>query len=166
MKKDLSKLTAIGWREWVSFPEWGVDNIKAKVDTGARTSSLHAGNLKYFEENGVQRVSFNLSPWQRSSKDKVRVSADVVGFKTVKSSSGCEEERPVVRTTVLVAGRELMAELTLTNRSKMGFRMLLGRAAMKKFMVIPGSSYMGGRPDAETRKKNREAGSLSTGKVE
>ena len=165
MKKDLSKHTAIGWREWVSFPDWGVESIKAKVDTGARTSSLHARDLEYYDEEGVSRVSFTLSPRQRSMKDKLRVSAEVVGFKTVKSSSGCEERRPVVRTRVLVAGRELNAELTLTNRSKMGFRMLLGRAAMRKgFVVFPGKSYLGGKPSTSTN--NRNDGSESSGKAE
>ncbi|MBF9016751.1 MULTISPECIES: RimK/LysX family protein [unclassified Oceanispirochaeta] len=156
MKKDFSDLTAIGWREWVSFPDWKIDYIKVKVDTGARTSSLHVGELEYFEQNTEQWVSFYVYPWQESSMDKVRISAPVTSFKYVKSSSGCQERRPVILATLELAGQKVKTEMTLSNRSTMGFRMLLGRISMRKnFFVIPGKSYLGGKPSLEIRKKNR-----------
>ncbi|MDA3956262.1 RimK/LysX family protein [Oceanispirochaeta sp.] len=156
MKKDFSDLIALGWREWISFPDWEVSNIKVKVDTGARTSSLHVGELEYFEKDSKSWVSFDIYPWQKTSRENIQISAPVTSFKYVKSSSGCQEKRPVIIARLIIAGQEIMTELTLTNRSTMGFRMLLGRGAIKKhFMVIPGKSYLGGKPPIEIRRKNR-----------
>ncbi len=155
-KKDFSNLTPIGWREWISFPEWGVDYMKVKVDTGARTSSLHVGEIEYFEKDSGPWVRFNVYPWQKSFTERASVTAPVKDFRTVKSSSGCQQRRPVIMALIQLAGHTFPVELTLTNRSSMGFRMLLGRAAMrKKFIVIPGKSYLGLRPDPEIRAKNR-----------
>lgn len=156
MKKIFSDLIVIGWREWVSFPEWGIDHLKVKVDTGARTSSLHVRDLKYFEKDSKPWVQFYVYPWQESTKNKVLVSTPVVSHRNVKSSSGCLEKRPVILAKLKISDQEIEIELTLTNRSTMGFRMLLGRAAMRNhFMVIAGKSYLGGRPSPEVRKKNR-----------
>lgn len=156
MKKDLKDLTAIGWREWVSFPEWKVNFIKVKVDTGARTSSLHVSKTVYFEKDSQKWIRFTVHPWQESSKDSVILEAPLVAYKEVKSSSGYLEERPVVRTRISVAGQTIEADITLTNRSQMGFRMLLGREAIRrKFIVIPGLSYIGGKPDKVIILKNR-----------
>ncbi len=156
MSINLDRMTALGWREWVAFPDWGIDYLKAKVDTGARTSSLHVRNLEYFEKDGAGWARFTVFPWQKSSKETLRVEAPVASYKEVKSSSGCLEKRPVVIARIIVAERELEAELTLTNRSTMGFRMLLGRAVLKKnFLILPGQSYLGGKPPKEVRQKNR-----------
>ncbi len=146
----------IGWREWVRLPVWDVAHIKAKIDTGARTSSLHAFGLEWFERDGVPRVRFQVQPWQRSVDDAVAVDAAVVSTRDVKSSSGAVERRPVVRTPIELAGTTVDAEITLTRRDEMGFRMLIGREALRRrFVVDPGRSYLGGRPPTSVREKNR-----------
>lgn len=158
MKNSFSNLIAIGWREWVSFPDWGIDYLKVKVDTGARTSSLHVKDLEYFEQDSISWVKFFAYPWQESVKNKVRISAPVLSHRNVKSSSGCLERRPVILAKLKIADQEIETEITLTNRSTMGFRMLLGRSAIRNhFMVIAGKSYLGGKPSSEIRKKNRGA---------
>jgi hypothetical protein len=148
--------TVIGWREWVALPEWGVEYIKVKVDTGARTSSLHASYLAFFEKDNMRWVRFVINPWQDSRDNAVTVEAPVLSMRNVRSSSGVSEQRPVVLAAIDVAGTTITAELTLTNRDKMGFRMLLGREAIRgRFIVNPGRSYFGGRPEKEIRRKNR-----------
>jgi hypothetical protein len=151
-----SLLSPLGWREWVGLPEWSLSFVKAKVDTGARTSSLHAEHLEEFERNGDQWIRFRVSPWQGSNQDSVTAEAPLVESRTVKSSTGAAQHRPIVSTTVTIAGQHLEVELTLTDRSDMGFKMLLGRQALRKrFTVDPGSSYLGGRPDKAIRRQNR-----------
>lgn len=135
-------LPILGWREWVRLPELTPHPVKAKVDTGARTSSLHAFDLRL--EDGL--AHFAVHPHQRSDDDEVRVSLPVVEHREVRPSSGHSEERPVVRTTVHVGPHELDVELTLTDRDTMGFRMLLGRTALRDvFLVDPAISYAQGR---------------------
>jgi hypothetical protein len=156
VKKNTLELTTIGWREWISFPEWGIEAVKVKVDTGARTSSLHVMDMTFFEKDSRQWVQFIVHPWQETAADAVSVTAPVITYKEVRSSSGCLQKRPVIRTRIVVAHRKIAVDITLTNRSEMGFRMLLGRAAIRnRFMVIPGKSYLGGRPSLEIRDKNR-----------
>lgn len=147
----------LGWREWVAFPEHGVDWVKAKVDTGARTSSLHALDPRIVEgEDGVRLVRFTLEPWQRSEADRVEVEAPLHDERWVRSSSGEREHRPVVLIPVRIAGVTHDIELTLTHRSEMGFRMLLGRQALRGYyQVDPGRSYLGGRPPKQIRRRNR-----------
>jgi hypothetical protein len=146
----------IGWREWVALPDWNIDHLKAKVDTGARTSSLHAFGLEWFDHDGAPWVRFELHPWQRSTDDSTIAEAAVVATRDIKSSSGEVDHRPVVRTTLLLAGHPVVAEITLTRRDEMGFRMLVGREALRRrFTVDPGVSYLGGRPDKSIRRKNR-----------
>lgn len=150
-------LTRLGWREWVKLDEWSVPHIKAKVDTGARTSSLHAFDLEHFDREGQAWVRFAVHPWQASTADTVVVEAPLVESRTVKSSTGTAQRRPTVRTRLTVAGHDLEAEVTLTNRDDMGFRMLLGRQALRKrFLVDPGASYLGGRPPKAIRRQNRQ----------
>ncbi len=146
----------LGWREWVALPDWGVAHLKAKIDTGARTSSLHAFDLQWFDHDGNPWVRFEIHPWQRSVTDAVTAEAAVVATRDVKSSSGDVEHRPVVHTSLVLAGREVTAEVTLTRRDEMGFRMLIGREALRnRFLVDPGVSYVGGRPDKSVRRRNR-----------
>jgi hypothetical protein len=146
----------VGWREWVSLPAWEVPHVKAKIDTGARTSSLHAFGLEWFDRAGSPWVRFQIHPWQRSTSDAVVTEAGVVATRDVRSSSGEVEHRPVVRTTLVLATREVTAEITLTRRDEMGFRMLVGREALRnRFVVDPGVSYLGGRPDTSIRRRNR-----------
>jgi hypothetical protein len=147
---------AVGWREWVALPEWQVPHLKAKIDTGARTSSLHAFGSQWFDRGGAPWVRFEIHPWQRSTEDATVVEAAVIGTRDIRSSSGEVEHRPVVRTTIVLAGVPVPAEITLTRRDEMGFRMLVGREALRRrFVIDPGLSYVGGRPDREVRRKNR-----------
>ena len=156
MKKTFDNLISIGWREWISFPEWNVDYLKVKVDTGARTSSIHVRDIEHFRKNSIPWVNFTIYPWQKSMEGSARVSAPVKSFRKVRSSSGIQEERPVIEARIRIAGEQITAELTLTNRDQMGFRMLLGREAIRKrFLVVPGRSYLGGKPDLVIRRKNR-----------
>lgn len=142
-----SKRTTIGWREWVSLPDLGVKEIKAKVDTGADNSSLHAFDLERFEENGRQMVQFEIHTHQRKRKPSVSCVAEVVGERMVKNPGGRAERRPVIKTTLVVAGEEFEALVNLTTRDEMTFRMLLGRRTVRKnFIVDPGRSYLGERP--------------------
>lgn len=138
---------AIGWREWVQLPDLGVHEIKAKVDTGADNSSLHAFNIERFENNGVEMVRFDLHPRQRKKRPSISCQAEVVGEKKVKNPGGRREVRPIIRTRLIVAGKSIEARINLTTRDEMTFRMLLGRRTIRKnFIVDPGRSYLGGRP--------------------
>jgi len=146
----------LGWREWVVLPDWNVAHLKAKIDTGARTSSLHAFGLEWFDRDGSPWVRFEVHPWQRSTADSVVAEAAVVATRDVKSSSGDVEHRPVVHSSLVLAGHAVTAEVTLTRRDEMGFRMLVGREALRnRFLIDPGVSYVGGRPDKSVRRRNR-----------
>jgi hypothetical protein len=117
--------------------------VKAKVDTGAKSSSLHAWDIRVDETTGV--VGFNLHPWQDDESVVIAATAPLVEHRDVRSSNGEVEVRPVIRTNALVLGRQLEIELTLTSRDEMGFRMLLGRSAVRRrFVVDPGRSFVGG----------------------
>lgn len=138
------------------MPDHGVEWIKAKVDTGARTSSLHAFGVEAFTRDGAPWVRFEVHPWQRSTGDAVTVEVPVLDQRWVRSSSGERERRHVVSLPVRVAGATTTVEVTLANRDAMGFRMLLGRQAIRQqFLVDPGRSYLGGRPPKATRLANR-----------
>ncbi len=137
-------LPVVGWREWVRAPELSPVPIKAKVDTGARTSALHAADLEIdaCRETGTSVARFIVHPHQRSADEARRVEFDIVEFRTVRSSNGQEEARPVVRTVVELGPYAFEVEFTLTRRDDMGFRMLLGRTAVgKRFLVDPARSY-------------------------
>lgn len=136
------KRAVAGWREWIELEELTATPIKAKLDTGARTSSLHAFDLRLEESNGVTVAEFGIYPVQRSSADGTRVRVQVRGFRNVRSSSGHRERRAVIRTPLTMGGRRFSIDLTLTSRDEMGFRMLLGRAAIRnRFLVDPGRSF-------------------------
>ena len=148
--------TVAGWREWIALPDLDVPWVKAKLDTGARSSSIHAFDIEELERDGVPSVSFAIHPWQRSDVDTVRSELPIADRRVIRSSTGHEEERLVVRTRITVVGHDLDAELTLANRDEMGFRMLVGREALRgRLLVDPGRSYLGGRPSRATRRKNR-----------
>lgn len=137
----------VGWREWVALPDLGVGRIKAKVDTGARSSALHAWNLEEFQRDGVRYVRFVVHPWQHDVAKSIVCECEWIGERAVRSSHGHSETRPVVRTTLEVGGRRWPIELTLTNRDTMGFRMLVGRLAVRgRFVVDPGRSFVQPRP--------------------
>ncbi len=154
--RDTAGPAVIGWREWVTLPGLGVEWVKAKVDTGARTSALHAVDLAFVEQDGQELVSFVVHPWQESESDPVSCLAPVVDARDVRSSSGHAEQRPVIVTPIRLGGRTVDVELTLTNRDDMGFRMLLGRQALKRrFLVDSAGSYLVGRPPSDVRHRNR-----------
>lgn len=148
--------TTIGWREWVALPDWGVRHIKAKIDTGARTSAIHAFDIEAVERDGRPWARFAIHPWQHTSADEVVVEAPLLGERRVRSSSGAVGKRPVIATTMVLAGLSVPIEVTLTRRDEMGFRLLIGREALRRaYVVDPARSYVGGRPDRESRNRNR-----------
>jgi hypothetical protein len=148
--------TVVGWREWVSLPGVGVDWIKAKIDTGARTSAIHAFDQQQIDLNGAPGIRFSVHPWQATDEDPVTVECPLVEMRTVRSSSGHAEERPLVSLDLTLAGRTVTAEVTLSRRDEMGFRMLVGREALAQgFVVDPALSYAGGRPRLAVRRRNR-----------
>ena len=152
MAKPSHSNTLAGWREWVALPGIGVDWVKAKIDTGARTSSLHAFDI---EEEG-DTVRFWVHPWQATDSDPVRVECPIFDRRLVRSSSGHTEERIVVQLDITLVGRTVNAELTLTNRDSMGFRMLIGREALEQgFAVDAAQSFIGGRAPRTVRRQNR-----------
>ncbi|PCE13930.1 hypothetical protein AUC47_04570 [Microbacterium sp. SZ1] len=156
MSKSSHSNTLIGWREWVSLPDLGVDWIKAKIDTGARTSSLHAFDIHEFERDGAAWVRFRVKPWQDSQEDAVDVESPVHDRRAVRSSSGHAQDRFVVELLIRLYDREVLAEVTLSNRDEMGFRMLIGREALKQgYVVDPARSFVGGRAPREARRRNR-----------
>ncbi|MGO0576049.1 ATP-dependent zinc protease family protein [Ornithinimicrobium panacihumi] len=145
----------VGWREWVQIPHLDVPWIKAKIDTGAKTSSLHAFDLKVLDREGQQWVRFEVHPWQATADDAVVVEVPVHDVRSVRSSSGHAETRYVVLLPLVLGRREVQAEVTLTDRDEMGFRMLVGREALVQgYLVDPALSYAGGRPVRAVRRKN------------
>lgn len=147
MSAKKSSLVTIGWREWVALPELGAKHIKVKVDTGARTSALHAFNLKTFAKDGATWVRFEVHPHQHSQADAAQVEMPVVDWRKVKSSNGRSERRPVIRTVAILGEHAWEVELTLTRRDLMSFRMLLGRQALRKRAVVDVSkSYLLAEP--------------------
>ncbi|GAB3775139.1 RimK/LysX family protein [Nocardioides ginsengisegetis] len=148
--------TVAGWREWVSLPGAGVPWVKAKLDTGARSSSIHAFDVEEWEKDGKPWVRFSIHPWQKSDADVVEVEAEVLDVRAVRSSSGQSEDRIVVPMDVTLMGRTITTEMTLSRRDEMGFRMLVGREGLRQgYVVDPGSSYLGGRPPVAMRRRNR-----------
>lgn len=132
----------IGWREWVSLPELGVRRIKAKIDTGARTSALHAFGIERFRHYGKEKIRFDVHPLQRNDKKIIHCVANIVDIRTITDSGGHRDIRYVIETPMILGGVERMIEITLTNRSFMTFRMLLGRKALHHIFIIdPASSY-------------------------
>jgi hypothetical protein len=139
VKKELK---VIGWREWVSLPDLGVGKIKAKVDSGARTSSIHAFDIEIYKRGKKEFVKFNVHPEQKSSKNEIVCRAPILEFRKVKSSNGQSELRPVILTKIKILDDIFEIEMTLTNRDEMGFRMLLGRESIRKrFLIDTGKSF-------------------------
>lgn len=140
-----AQLPVAGWREYVGFPELGIDQLKAKIDTGARSSALHAWNITPIEVDGAQWVAFEVHPLQRNNKVTVHCRAPLTAKRRVTSSSGHSEHRYVIETALRIGDRVYPVELSLTNRDAMGFRLLLGRTAIRgRFLVDAGRSYLVG----------------------
>ena len=145
-QKKADELITVGWREWVKLPDLELDNIKAKVDTGARTSCLHAFSIKPYVENGQQRVEFDIHPNQRDTQSVRTCRADVIDRRVVTDSGGHKEERWVIETLMVIGPHQWPIEITLSPRDTMMFRMLIGRTALKKRAVVDSSrSYLIGK---------------------
>ncbi len=148
MSSGAATAAIIGWREWVALPTLGVSAVKAKIDTGARSSALHAFSVERFEQGGRAMVRFQAHPIQRNDDYMVTAEATLLEERMVRNSGGQAEMRPVIETLVQVGRAVWAIELTLTNRDEMGFRMLLGRQAVRRrYLVDPGRSFLHPLPD-------------------
>jgi hypothetical protein len=134
--------TIIGFREWIALPELELIALKAKVDTGAKTSSLHAFDIKLVKRSGVTFVKFKVHPIQKNLDVVVPCSAPLIDRRVVTDSGGHKELRYVIHTTIQMGQLKKTIELTLTNRETMKYRMLIGREALKQFYIDPSQSYL------------------------
>ncbi len=142
----------VGWREWIALPALGLDRVKAKFDTGARTSALHAWDQEVYEVDGAPWIRFRAHPIQNNDTHVVDCAAPLADCRWVTNSGGTRERRNVIRTPIAIGSETWTIEITLTNRDEMGFRMLVGRQAMRgRLIVDPMRSYR------TTRRKRKRA---------
>lgn len=135
-KKDRDSKLTIGWYEWCGLPTFHIPAIKAKVDTGAKTSALHAENMKLTTVRGKEIIHFTIYPLQNNQRVAFRCKAPLIDQRHVLSSSGHREERYVIASLIRLGSCLWNIELTLSNREPLAFRMLLGRQALKPYFVI------------------------------
>lgn len=141
----------LGWREWCALPELGIPAIKAKVDTGAKTSCLHTFSIESYNVDGADYVRFKVHPLQNNDQVILECTAPVKDERIVSDSGGHKELRYIIDTTVLIGDKSRLIEMSLTNRDSMRFRMLLGRRAMEENTVVdPAASYLNGKLKAKT----------------
>jgi len=136
----------IGRLESIALPELGIEDLQVRVDTGAKTSSLHVDNIKKSKVKGAFHVSFDIHPDAHNVDCIVTCSAPISDIRKVKSSNGTSEQRYVIETTVVLGGESWPIEITLTDRSDMSYLMLFGREALgKRFLVDPSKVYLGSK---------------------
>lgn len=146
--RRLEERAIIGWREWAALPELGVDRINAKIDTGAKTSAIHAFRAKCVETDDGPVVEFFLHPRRRRKKPEIFCRAPLIDTRLIKSSNGQTEERFVIKTPLRMGDQTWKIELSLTNRDAMGYRILIGRDALeKRFLIQSDASYLLGQRD-------------------
>ena len=138
----LSNILGVGWREWVTLPDLKINRIKAKLDTGARTSTLHAFSVESFKRNNTLRIRFKVYPIQKNKKIMITCESDVFDQRTIRDSGGHEELRYIIKTDIILENKRWSIEITLTNRDSMNFRMLLGRTAMQNLIIYPRKSFI------------------------
>lgn len=156
-KSTPQQLSVIGWREIVALPELGISQVKAKIDTGARSSALHAFHLKSFQRDGKEWLSFQVHPYQRDNHYTVTAEAEILDWREVRNSGGHAQLRPVIETIIELGEHKWAIELTLTNRDVMGFRMLLGRQAIRrKFVVDVDQSFLQSQVAKDLEKKHHQ----------
>lgn len=135
-KIDLQDHLFIGWNEWCALPELGINKIKAKIDTGAKTSAIHAFDIETYHNKNKKFVKFNVHPFQRREDTAIYCQAEVIDERHIMSSNGHIENRYVITTSILLGHQQWNIELTLSDRDPLRFRMLLGREALKGRVVI------------------------------
>ncbi len=156
MRAAKSYRPVVGWREWVALPRLGIKAVKVKVDTGARTSALHAFNVRPFKKDGRDWVRFEIHPLQRNDTVIKVCEAEAVDYRWVTNSGGGREKRFVIVTLLRLGSESWPIEMTLTDRDQMGFRMLLGRTALERRLTVdPARSYCFGKPRAKKKTKKK-----------
>lgn len=154
---EMSTLTVLGWREWVGLPELGIKRLKCKVDTGARTSALHAFFVETFEQNGRRRVRFGIHPFSKRTDVERICTADVLDERSVSDSGGHREQRIVISSTVVLGAAHWPIEISLTARDNMRYRMLLGRTAIRgHYLVDSRAVYLAGNPQFSSHERSKD----------
>lgn len=138
-----TKIATVGWREYVSLPKLKLHHLKAKIDTGARTSALHAFAIEEFYQRGQRKIRFAIHPIQRDNRTVIWCTSNILDRRRVSDSGGHRELRYVISTDLVIGEIRYPIEITLTNRDNMLFRMLLGRQALKNYFIVnPAKSYL------------------------